>query len=214
LDGLLWKPAEFIGRLLPAETFVLPATRHTLLCPVSAPALHPDFDAILAGLLRADTHALILVCGHRFQSLNQRLYQRWRQHFPQEVDRIQFLPPLSPFQLLSLAAAVDIVLDPLYCGLQALVLSILATGTPVISWPGAFQRSRMTRAAYQLMNLDVGVVDSAEAYIATALHWAEDTQARQELRETLRTRSFLLDSTADYQRGLHAFIDTHLQRSF
>lgn len=214
LQGLPWSLPVFSTPLLPRERFQWPETQTLYLCPVSAPRLHPDFDTMLAELCEQDPQALILVLSHGVPDLDQRLLERWSQKTRIDPQRLCILPPLQDLELMSLAQHADLILDPFYFGLGPQVLAYLALGTPVVSWPGAFQRSRLTQAAYRLLELESVCADSPASYLHRALEWGRNPAARQAFSAILLERSARLNSYPEYLRGLRSFIQDHIRRQF
>lgn len=212
--GLPWSPAPLTPSLLPREYFRWPSDQTLYLCPVKAHDIHPDFDAILAALCAQDPKALILVLGQGVPDLDQRILTRWHQDSRVDPERLQLLPPLQARELLSLAQHADLILEPFYWGLGPQVLTYLALGTPVVSWPGKFQRSRLTQAAYRLLELDTGCTDSPAEYLRQALNWGCNQEARQAFSAELLARRERLDSYPDYLRSMRHFIQAHIKRQF
>ncbi|MGE3728006.1 MAG: tetratricopeptide repeat protein [Candidatus Sericytochromatia bacterium] len=214
LEGTPFGKPSLPEDLLERDHFNLPANQTLYLVPVNASFLHPDFDAVLKGILAADPNALVLALGHRYALLNQQLQQRWQKNLGQWAPRMQLLPSLSQTQLLSLVKAADLVLDPFYFGLGAQAFTFLALGTPLLTWPGQYQRGRYAYAAYQLLEIEDALADSAPDYLAKALELGRSPEKRSELRQRILAKRNQLDGYPAFLRGLRGFILEHIQREF
>lgn len=214
LEGTPFGKPSLPDSLLDRDHFNLPTDQTVYLLPVNASFLHPDFDAILHGILAADPQALVLALGHNYGLLNQQLRARWEKTLGAQAARMQLLPSLSQTQLLSLVKAADLVLDPFYFGLGAQAFAFLALGTPLLTWPGQYQRGRYALAAYRLLEIEEGIAHSAEDYLAKALAWGRSPQQRAELRQRILAKTDQLDGYAPFLRGLRGFILSHIQREF
>ncbi|MBT9547760.1 MAG: tetratricopeptide repeat protein [Candidatus Sericytochromatia bacterium] len=214
LEGTPFGKPNLPDDLLDRDHFNLPQNQTVYLVPVNASFLHPDFDALLKGILAADPQALVLALGHRYALLNQQLRNRWQRTLGEQAPRMQLLPSLSQTQLLSLVKAADLVLDPFYFGLGAQAFSFLALGTPLITWPGQFQRGRYAFAAYQLLEIEDTLANSADDYLAKALELGRSPEKRAELRQRILTQAHQLDGYVPFLRSLRGFILGHIQREF
>jgi tetratricopeptide (TPR) repeat protein len=214
LDGTPFGKPQLPEKLLDRGQFNLPLNATVYLAPVTGTFLHPDFDLILKGILESDPQALVLALGHSNQVLNQQLQHRWQSNLGSYSARMQLLPPLTQVQLLSFVKAADIVLDPFYFGLGAQAFSFLSLGTPIITWPGEFQRGRYALAAYRLLELDQGITDSPQAYLQKALEWGAQPPIRHAFKQEILAQTEKLNGYPDYLRDLRAFILEHIERTF
>jgi predicted O-linked N-acetylglucosamine transferase (SPINDLY family) len=158
-------------------------------CAQSLFKLHPDFDAIVAAILRADRRGRLVLIEGPHPHWGERLRARFARVMPEVVDRIQFLPRLAADDFLGLLATANVLLDPLHFGSGNSAYEALAVGTPIVTWPGRFMRGRVTLGCYRQLGVLDAVVADADAYVARAVQLANDREAR----ETLRTR--LLDGS-------------------
>ena len=142
---------------------------HTYLCPQTLFKFHPDFDEVLAGILGSYPKAEVVLLEGRVPHWTNRLKQRFERTLPGGSSRVRFLPAMLRTDFLNALASADVILDPLHFGGGHTSYEALAVGTPVITLPGEFLRSRITQALYRRMGFTELIVASAEQYIDTAV---------------------------------------------
>lgn len=163
-----------------AAEFGLSSTRHRYVCPQTLFKFHPDFDAVLAGILNADPRAELILLAGRVEHWTQRLKQRFEKTLPDGCRRVRFLSAQPRESFLRLLAAADVILDPLHFGGGHTSYEALATGTPVVTLPGRYLRSRITHALYRKMNLTGLTASDTASYITTTVRLATDESHRTE----------------------------------
>jgi protein O-GlcNAc transferase len=154
------------------------AERHLYACPQSLFKLHPEFDDILAGILKSDPAAeIVLVAGH-VDHWATTLRRRFERTLPEAGARVRILPRLSRDDFLRLLAAADVILDPTHFGGGHTSYEALAMGSPIVTLPGEFLRSRITQALYRRMQCMELVVADAETCVQAAVRLATDEADR------------------------------------
>lgn len=153
-------------------------TSHTYLCPQTLFKCHPDFDEILAGILNADPLAEIVLLEGRVAHWTNALKQRFAKTLPGGISRIRFLPAMPRDEFMNLLATADVILDPLHFGGGHTSYEALAVGTPVVTLPGEFLRSRITQSLYRKMKFTDLIVSTPKQYIETAVRLGTDRSER------------------------------------
>ncbi len=181
------------GRTKTAEALGLPAGRHVYLCAQTLAKFHPDFDPILAGILRRDERGIVVVpCPILMEAAASKLRQRFNAAHPDVSDRILFVPQLPDSDYLHLVAAADVVLDTLHYGGATTMYDAFALAQPVVTLPTQFQRGRSAYAMYRRMGLDDGIATDPEDYVRRAVRFATDRDFRSAVRASLARASELL----------------------
>jgi hypothetical protein len=94
----------------------------------------------------------------------------------------------------------------------------LALGTPIVTLPGSYLRSRITLALYRKMQLMDCVADSSQQYIEVALRLATDTEYRQAISERIQTASHALyedpSEVREFERFLTWSVNGNASRPF
>jgi predicted O-linked N-acetylglucosamine transferase (SPINDLY family) len=164
---------------LPRMHFGLDELQHLYFCTQNLRKVHPDFDPIIAGILRTDPLGQVLFIEDKVSEITQLLQNRFQMVIPDVVHRIRFMPRMPEVEYLNLVSLADVILDTRhYCGGANTNYDAFAAGKPVVTWPTQFHRGRYTFGAYQQMGLMDAVADSETAYIERALMYGTDPSAR------------------------------------
>jgi protein O-GlcNAc transferase len=186
--------------------FSLPTTGCLYGCPQSLLKLHPDFDEIIAGILRRDLlGSLVLLKGAR-PVWEQSLRQRFETTMPDVVDRIRFVPRQDYLRFLELNSLIDVLLDPLHFGGGNTSYEGLAMGVPIVTLPSQFLRGRITWALYRQMGVLDCVVNSAQEYIDRAVQLGTDHDYRATVKAKIAGASELLFENSAGVRELEMFL--------
>lgn len=182
------QPAIYKGR---ADYGVAEAV-HLYLCPQALFKFHPEFDDLLAEILRRDPCGELVLIHSSNPAWGEILSRRFRDSMPDVSQRIRLLPQLPTNDYLSLIKAADVVLDTIhFCGFNT-SLEAFAVGTPVVTLPGAYMRSRHTAALYRKMGYEDCIAKDCNDYVEIAIRLATDGAARQAAVEIIETRRRVL----------------------
>jgi predicted O-linked N-acetylglucosamine transferase (SPINDLY family) len=145
-------------------------------------------DALLGAILRKDPLGkLVMVCA-KIGHWTELLQARWRQSIPDVASRVIFLPRMGSGDYLSLIAMSDVMLDTVHFNGMNTSLEAFSQGTPVVTWPGEFQRGRHTQAMYRKLEITECIAESAKAYVELALRIANDPVYRAGLHARILER--------------------------
>jgi protein O-GlcNAc transferase len=196
LDGLptCYARPQVPAKPLARETWGLRSDQHVYFCAQNLLKVHPDFDALVAALLRRDPSGVVVFVAGRHSDRAAVLRQRWQQTLPDVNDRLIILADLKQHDYLSLMRAADVSLDTLHYGGVNTTYDAMAAGTPVVTLPGPWQRARYTQAVYRHLNILDCLAESVDHYIELALQLAAEPDRRQELsRRILQASPALFD---------------------
>ena len=185
---------------------------HIYACPQTLFKLHPDFDAVLGGILRADPDGVALFIKNPIH-LRVPLLDRWSKTLGDVLDRIKFLTPCVHEEFLELLAAADVLLDPPHFSGGNSSLEALAVGTPIVAWPGEFAKSRLTYASYKRMGVMDCVVTDADAYVRTAVRLGTDPDFRAAVKKRIAETSDVLFDDAGTVREMEAIFSEAIARA-
>lgn len=163
----------------------LPEDATLYLCPQSLFKMHPEFDGALVEILRRDRRGRIVLIEGASTEWSRLLRERIGRVGGDVVDRLLILPRLSEPAFLDLLRVGDVILDPFHFGGGNTSYEALGLGLPIVTWPGAFMRSRVTLGAYGQMGVLDAVADSPAAYVELALALANDRDHRADLSARL-----------------------------
>ncbi|KAH8073366.1 protein N-acetylglucosaminyltransferase [Aureococcus anophagefferens] len=195
---------------------VIAAPRRTLyLVPQTLYKLHPDFDALIAGVLREDGDALVAMPEAQLGEWTAALADRWARSIPEDVRaRVVFFRRLDFREFVKLAQLADVVLDPFPVGGGRSSLEILSTGTPIVLLEPRTSVLQLTRGMYELMGdpCPACVTQTPEAFVAAAVRVAKFDSAQIRAR-ILERRGVLYENdgvTREWEAFLaHTGVETH-----
>lgn len=169
------------------EDFGLPAQARIYLCNQNLNKLHPDFDRLVAGILRQDPAGIVVLTGHRQANLHGLVRQRYQALYPDIAARVRLQATVSAqayFQLIMLA---DVLLDSLHFSAGGnTTYDAFACGVPLVTLPMPFLRGRYPVAAYAQVGLNACIASDEADYIQRALRIANDSDYRRRLSDEMR----------------------------
>ena len=142
-------------------------------CPQTLFKLHPDFDEIILKIIKNDKKANIFFIKGKEFLLAEKIYTRLSKKIVNEMDRIHFIDSLTNEEYINHCGRASVLLDPLYFGAGNSFHESMFYGTPTITMPNQFLRSRIVDGAYKQMKIDnPPVVESIDDYVSTAIDFA------------------------------------------
>jgi predicted O-linked N-acetylglucosamine transferase (SPINDLY family) len=164
----------------------LPEDRTLYACPMLLHKFHPDFDAAMAGILRRDPRAeIVLFRDGRIARRHEGLRRRFAASHADVVDRLRFLPWANLDDLTHIIRACDVVIDTFHFGAGTTAFLVLAAGTPLVTLPGDYVRGRPTYGCYRKMGMLDCVARDPGDYVDLAVHIGTDRALRDRLRERI-----------------------------
>jgi len=197
----------------PREDFGFTADQNVYLCVQKIAKFHPEFDPILAGILRADDAATIAVVEDKHGYDAKALRERLATTIGDVAERIVYLPRQDYDEYVSLLMAADVVLDTIhYCGGSTTYQS-LSLGKPIVTMPTPLQAGRSTYACYRRMGVDHCVAETPEQYVEIAVRLGTDAAHRAEVVELIRATNATLFKDCAVADELHRVFGTLIERS-
>jgi protein O-GlcNAc transferase len=172
--------------------FGLPPASRVYLCPQTLFKIHPDFDALMEGILRRDPLGIIVLISGDYEEWTEQLRRRFSVTMPGLADRVIFLPRMGQMRFLELAAAADVVLDTIHFNGMNSSLETFAVGTPVVTLPTGLQRGRHTQAMYRKMGIDDCIARDAADYVDIAVRLGTDRRFARGIRERILASNHVL----------------------
>jgi predicted O-linked N-acetylglucosamine transferase (SPINDLY family) len=211
-------PPSFARPPIPApppgpERLGLPEGAALYVCAQNLRKIHPDFDALLGGVLRGDPKGVAVLVEDAHPAAGELLRARWRQTLPDVETRIRLLPRLAPDDYFALLACATVVLDPLHFGGANTVYDALAAGAPVVTLPGRFPRARYAAALCAAAGVMDGIADSPSGYVERALAFGTDPGLRARTSERLRAGAAAVFERRSAARQLERFFEDALRRA-
>ena len=186
------------------EHFNLSEDVNFYFCPQTLFKMHPDFDAMIGGILRADRKAVLMLIDSP-SILKPYLWSRWSESLDDVLPRIRFLPVCGHDDYFALLSLADAVLDTPHFSGGISSLEAFAMGAPVVTLPGDYARSRFTYASYSRMGMMDCVAKDRQDYVDIALRLGTDRAYRSALREHIIENSACIFEDVGTVRALERF---------
>ena len=190
----------------------IPADCHLYLCPQSLFKIHPEFDPLLAEILRRDPQGLVAFIEGLEPEWTGLLEARIRREHPDIVDRVRFLPKQNHDDFLGLLSACDVMLDPLHFGGGNTTYEGLALGTPIVTLPSEYMRGRVTAACYRKMGLTDCIARNTHEYVDFALRLGADPNYRRTMQSRILAQNHVLYEDEAMLRELETFLEDAVAR--
>jgi len=215
LDGLntyYYRPS-ISDQQLRREDFGLRDDANIYLCAQTLFKLHPDFDAMLRGILDADPRGEVVLLDSGRPEWRELLERRFAGTLGGAADRIRFLRGQDHARFLSLLTLADVILDtPHFCGGNT-TLEAIAVGTPVVTLPSGFRRGRFTLGYYRKLGITDAVAADENDYVQIALRIGRDRKYRDTLRLRILAASGRVFEDEESVSELEAFLETAVGRA-
>lgn len=161
-------------------------------CAQTINQLHPDFDALIAGILAPQPSARLYLVRSAELVWNEALATRLAAALGETMAQVVWLDPMSRADYEATMASADVILDsPHFTGGHT-SLDAFALAKPVVTLAGASMRSRFTAGFYRAMGLAEVLTENAEAYIQQAVFLGENPPARAALAQQIAQRNPVL----------------------
>ncbi len=139
-------------------------------CPQTMFKFHPDFDHILAEILKNDKKGFLYLIKDNNKIYFNKLIERFKKIKFFDLDRVIFLDPLIRDNYINHLGTSSVLLDPLYFGAGNSFHESMVYGTPTVTMPTKFIKSRIVSAAYIQMEIDnPPIVKNKNEYVELAI---------------------------------------------
>jgi protein O-GlcNAc transferase len=177
------------------EDFPAPKCATWYACLQSLFKLHPDDDEVFGQILRRDPAGVLLLLEGNFPLWTEHTRRRLQSSIPDVFPRIYFVPQQKPFDFARLLALCDVLLDPQHFGGGETSYQSFAVGTPIVTLPGEFLRSRITYALYRAMGLADCIATDKSDLVHRAVHIGTDPASRGRIkREIIAANSAIFEN--------------------
>jgi protein O-GlcNAc transferase len=204
---------ELPSAILSRTELGLPEDKHIYLAPESLFKFHPDFDALLKGILDQDPQAVIVFIRHQYYFWHQKLAQRFENSLQSHKDRILFLEWTDQDKFFMRLLQADAVLDSLYFGAGTVAYQALGLGVPMVTLPGSMMRGRIVAGLYHQMGIRDCWAQTREEYIQIACKLANDRLWKKQISQKIKNKNnCLFESSAGTQEFI-SFLRRTVQES-
>jgi predicted O-linked N-acetylglucosamine transferase (SPINDLY family) len=176
---LFYSRPELSGVAANRERFGFRPAEHIYLCAQNPRKFHPDFDALVRGILEADPAGVFALVEAMPPFLTEQLRRRFERTLGDTFSRVRFLPRMTKGEFFELIASADVVLDtPHYGGGANTTYETLALGKPLVTLRGEFHRGRYAAGVLSRIGLDDFIAATPDDYIRLAVALGGDAAWR------------------------------------
>ena len=142
-------------------------------CPQTLFKIHPEFDEIIGKIQKEDKNAKIYFIKDVNKTYYKKLLIRFKKNKEIDLDRIKFLDGLSWEDYINHCGQASVLLDPIYFGAGNSFYESMFYGTPTVSKPTKYTKSRLVLGAYKQMQIEEApIVDSVDEYVNKSIEIA------------------------------------------
>lgn len=173
-----------VGTTLSRTDLGLPEEAHLYLFPHAPYKIHPENDALVAGILAADPSGVLVLCDGFAPGQGRMLRQRLEKALAERgvaPDRLRMLPHLPRGSFLEVNRLCDVMLDTTRWSGGNTTVDALAAGLPVVARRGRFMRGRQSAGMLDIIGLPELIAQNDDDYAAIALRLCADKQWRNEV---------------------------------
>ena len=169
----------------------VPADGHWYVCMQTPFKRQPEFDPILAAILRRDPHARLLLTGPSYkpdEKTAERVHAERLLRAGADMSRVHFVPIQPHHRLMALYKLADVVIDSYPASGCTTTREALEAGALIVSLPAKYLGSRWTLGIYGVIGVGVRelVAEGPADYVAKAVRVATDRAWAEQLRRRVR----------------------------
>ena len=142
-------------------------------CPQTLFKIHPDFDDVLGSILKEDKKAILYFIKDSNNTYYKKLISRFKKNKNIDLDRIKFIEGFSWEEYINHCGQASVLLDPLYFSAGNSFYESMFYGTPTVTKPTKYTKSRLVLGAYNQMKIKDApiypIVDTINDYVSTAV---------------------------------------------
>jgi predicted O-linked N-acetylglucosamine transferase (SPINDLY family) len=165
------------------------ALAHRYVCSQTIMKLHPDFDALLAGILARDPRAEVVLYGDSGGHANELVLERLRNRLGTHADRMRLIPRQLYEGYLDTVRGAAVMLDTPHFGGGNTTLEALTLHVPVVTRRGEFLRGRFAATRLASLGLEECIASDDSDYVDIAISLASSPQRRARVVQALRERT-------------------------
>ena len=146
-------------------------------CPQTLFKIHPEFDEVLGSILNKDKKGILYFIKDVDGTYYKKLLERFKKNKYLDLDRIKFIDGLTWEDYINHCGKASVLLDPFYFGSGNSFYESMYYGTPTVTKPTNYMKSRLVLGAYKQMGLEnPPVVNTIEDYADLAVELANDSK--------------------------------------
>ena len=179
----------FLGIERAAFAAHAPADGHWYVCMQVPFKRQPEFDAMLAAVLRRDPRARLLLSAPSVnpdEKVPEAIHTARLRRAGADMARVHFVPIQPHHRLMALYRLSDVVLDSYPASGCTTTREALEAGALIVTLPAKYLGSRWTLGYYSIMGVTDLVAHDAADYVEKAVRVASDAPLAAALRRRMR----------------------------
>ncbi len=147
--------------------------RNVYCCPQTLIKFHPNFDEIFKKILIKDKKAKIYLLKDPKNILSNSILNRIKKKLGSNIDRFVFLDRINTQKYINHCGQASVLLDPIYFGAGNSFHESMYYGTPTVTMPSNYLKSRIVKAAYEQMKIENSpVTNTVDEYVDLSIEIA------------------------------------------
>ena len=144
-------------------------------CPQTLFKIHPEFDLVLGKILEEDKKAKIYFIKDSDNIYYKKLLNRFKKNIKIDLNRIEFIDGLTWEGYINHCGQASVLLDPFYFSAGNSFYASMFYGTPTITKPTEYTKSRLVVGAYNQMEIEKApVVNNIDDYVIKSVEIANN----------------------------------------
>ena len=130
---------------------------------------------VIGKILKEDKKGILYFIKDLKNTYYKKLLNRFKKNKDIDIERVRFLDGLNWESYINHCGQASVLLDPLYFGAGNSFYESMFYGTPTVTKPTNYTKSRLVLGAYKQMELkDAPIVNTLEEYVDAAIKIAND----------------------------------------
>jgi predicted O-linked N-acetylglucosamine transferase (SPINDLY family) len=201
------------GDLKSRDELGLGSAKRIYLCPQSVIKHHPDLDEIVAGILRGDGAAEVLLVEGAVPDWTRQVAARMAETIPDVAGRVAPVPRMGPNDFLALMKAADVIFDPPHFSGGNTSFEAFQMAKPVVAHDGNFMRGRVTAGMYRAMGIEDATGQSLGECAEIALSLGRDEDRRKDMEARITDAREVLFEQEPAAREFERFLIDVFERT-
>uniref|UniRef100_A0A7S2DQ81 O-GlcNAc transferase C-terminal domain-containing protein n=1 Tax=Haptolina brevifila TaxID=156173 RepID=A0A7S2DQ81_9EUKA len=168
--------------------FDVPAHGHWYVCMQKPFKRHPQFDEMLAAVLRDDPLGRLLLHAVELP-LNGQIMRHRLERLNVDMSRVHFLPVQPHYRLMALYSISDVNLDSYPAGGCTTTREAFQVGSAVVTLPAQYLGSRWSTAYYTIMGMEDLIAHDADDYVRLAVRLGTNESWRRAMQKQILDNS-------------------------
>ena len=123
-------------------------------CPQNLIKMHPSFDFAIKEILSKDKKANVYFIKDKNENITKKFFNRLKKSLSINIDRINFLDKFTVEEYINHCGKSSVILDPFFFGAGNSFHESMFYGTPTVSMPTKYLKSRIVYGAYKQMKIE------------------------------------------------------------